>query len=485
MQEQEVEAPVCEETSPNKADEETSNAEKEVVAGDPNADKPLWKWFLAVISLGFMSLCTGSVNLYPSMRTDIMAALGINDTVANFMLTFGVLILYITLPTGVFMDKFGANLTLLISVIMTIVSYIILPFTYKIPGLFIFLYFVMAFGSCSLFMVALQIVLSRAPWKVKGFSVSIVSAALSLSFGLYLEIYKAGTKTLKCVGFNCVISGFEMVEILVCCIVAVTAPLAYVFYRGFEESGKQESVRSWRLLLSPATYILLVGMLMTVFDGLLIVSAGDYVWRRYGRGYPEGAGKWGTAFSVTNCICTIVLSAILDVILNKLKAPRSRWFAFFWLVMGLIPLANAIIFKSTDNEILFACFASMMGIPFGFGLAHIPALTAEVFGNDNYGFAFGIVQIGSIISAASTMSIVAALNKNGTMAAFIVATCLHVIVGLLILFVLKPKKQEESSSSEDVANEETKVAPDSGTSSSIEVDENSTSSESIENDVVA
>ena len=482
----EQEAPICSETCPEKA--EASESSKAAAGGDPNADKPLWKWFLGVICLGFMSLCTGSVNLYPAFRTDIKQAFGINDTVANFMLTGGVLILYITLPTGVFMDKFGANLTLLVSTIVTIVSYIILPFTYKIPGVFILFYFLMAFGTCSLFMVALQIVLSRAPYKVKGFSVSIVSAALSLSFGLYLEVYKAGTKVLKCVAYNCVISGFQMVMILVCCVIAVTAPLAYFFYRNFEESGKQEGVKNWKLFCDPKMYILLFGMLMTVFDGLLIVSAGSYVWPLYGKGYPDGAGKWGTAFSVTNCICTIVLSAILDVILNKLNAPRHRWFAFFWLVMGLIPLANAIIFKSTDNEYLFAAFSSMMGIPFGFGLAHIPALTAEVFGNDNYGFAFGIVQIGSIISAASTLSIVAALNKNGIMGAFIVATCLHAIIGLLILFVLKPAApKEEESSSSDVPNEETKVASQSNTSSSIEVDdeEGSTSSESTENDVVA
>lgn len=487
MHEQEA-VPMNDEAVQEESKDAVSKQEDEPLEnGDPNADKPIWRWFVGVIALGFMSLCTGSVNLYPAMRADIMAGLGLNDTVANFMLTGGVLILYITLPTGIFMDRFGANLTLLISVIVTIVSYIVIciPGTYKIPGVFILFYLIMAFGSCSLFLVALQVVLARAPYKVKGFSVSIVSASLSLSFGLYLEIFKAGTKTLKCVGYNCVISGFQMVGTLVCCVVAVTAPIAYFAYRPFVESGQGEGGRSWKLLLDPKMYILLLGMLLTVFDGLLVVSAGDYLWRRYGKGYPQGAATWGTAFSVTNCVCTIVLSAILDVILNKLKASRSRWFAFFWLVMTLIPLANAIIFNSTDNEILFACFSSMMGIPFGFGLAHFPALVGEAFGKF-FGFALGIVQIGSIISAASTMSIVAALNKTGTMGAFIFAACLHVVVGLLVLLVLGRKPSMPESSSSDVPNEETKVLAESNTSSSsVEVEEGPVSSDSSENAVVA
>jgi glycyl-tRNA synthetase len=39
---------------------------------------------------------------------------------------------------------------------------------------------------------------------------------------------------------------------------------------------------------------------------------------------------------------------------------------------------------------------SAMGIPFGFGLTQVPALVSDVFGNDKYGFAFGIVQIGKV-----------------------------------------------------------------------------------------
>ena len=407
---------------------------------DPNADKPLWRWFVAVILLGVVSLTTGTPNLYPSQRDAITHDLGLSSGLATFMLTGGVMMLFITLPTGMFMDHFGANLTFFISIFLTIIPYIILPFCYKITGLFITLYFVMAFGNASLFIVALQIAMSRSPAKVKGLSTSICSGALSLSFGLFLEIYKAGAsgKTLKCIGDNCVISGIEMVMIAVCVMVIVCAPIAYLCYRDFEQGGNQPSVRSWKLLGNYKLYILLLTMFMAVYDGQLIISAGDLVWKRYGRSYPDGASKYGIAFSVTNCVFSIGLSALLDLVMNKTKSPRQRWFGIFWFAMGLVPLMIAILFKTTDNEILFAVFTSMMGIPFGFGMTHIPALTSDTFGNDKVGFAFGVVQIGSIIASASTMSIMNALEKTGTMMAFIVAALLHVICSGLVFFLLKP-----------------------------------------------
>jgi hypothetical protein len=81
---------------------------------------------------------------------------------------------------------------------------------------------------------------------------------------------------------------------------------------------------------------------------------------------------------------------------------------------------------------------SSMGIPFGFGLTQIPALVSDAFGNDKYGFAFGIVQIRSIIAAASTMPIVQPLEQGGIMTCFIVAAASHVLVGILLLLFMKP-----------------------------------------------
>ena len=90
----------------------------------------------------------------------------------------------------------------------------------------------------------------------------------------------------------------------------------------------------------------------------------------------EFVSKYGIAFSVTNCAFSIGLSAVM----NKRGSPRQKWFAVFWFVMGVTPP----LVKTTDNEIVFK------------GMTHIPALTSDTFGNDEVGFAFGVVQIGSL-----------------------------------------------------------------------------------------
>lgn len=420
---------------------------------DPNKGKSLWKWLFAVLALALVAITTGSPNLYPTQRDDIKELLGLSDGMTTFLLSGGVMLLYITLPAGLFMDKFGADITFLISAIICVAGYASLPFCYTKPWLFVTMYFVMAFGSASLFIVCLQIVLSRAPAQIKGFSTSCVSAALSLSFGLFLEVFKGGKTALKCIGNSCVVSGFQMVSISVCVIVVIAAPIAYFCYKGFRQGGNQPSSKAWWLLLSPKLYVMLITNYMCVYDGMLVIQCGDIVWKRYGSGYPEAAGTWGTIFSITNCVCTIILSAILDVILHKLQSVRQRWFSFFWIAMGFIPAIVAVLFKTTDNEALFGVFTSMMGIPFGFGLTHIPAIVSDLFGNDKYGFAYGVVQAGAIIASASTMAILEAVENTGTLMAFIISAVLHVVISLIILLFVRPDSRQPGLGDESSLNE--------------------------------
>ena len=402
--------------------------------------EPIWKWFIGVIGLAAISLTTGTPNLYPSQFDNIQQALGISNSVATFMLTGGVMLLYITLPTGIFMDKYGTNITFLISLLITVISYIVLPFTSSIPGLFIFFYLVMAFGSSSLFIVNLEIAFSRSPPKIKGFSGSIVSASLSLSFGLFLEIYKAGKNGLKCNGYECVFSSFQMVAIVVIVVLVVISPISFFFFRQFpaphfEASSRPE--KSYKVFLQFKFYILILSMFLCVFDGLMIVSAGSILWPMYGKGYPNGASDYGIAFSATNCVFTIILSAILDFFIHKLGKGRSTVFGVFWICLGIFPLINAIIFKSTDNEALFAVFSSTQGIPFGFGLAQIPATVSDFFGNELFGFVFGFIQIGSIAASACTLPVAQQMNPTDVMITFFICAAAHLLLGVSL--VLLPK----------------------------------------------
>jgi MFS family permease len=401
---------------------------------DPNI-KTLIIWFLAVICLALVSVTTGTPNLYPAKRDDIKAALGLSDSMTTFMLTGGVLLLYVSFPAGVFMDRFGPTLTLFLSILLILPTYLALPYTFKIPGLFITLYLIMAFGSASTFVSCMQLALGRAPVVIKGVSMSIVSASLSLSLAAFLEIFKAGDG--QCRIKPCAIAGVQVVSFVVCPVLIVMSPLAWFLYKRYPQGGNKPGTGNWSLLLSSEIYILIVAMLLTVYDGMMVVSAGSRVWQEYGVGYPNGAAKWGTWFSVTNCIFSIVLSSFLDLIITKCGSTRARVFAFFWFVLGAVPLIVAILFRKTDNYNLFGVFMSAMGIPFGLGLTQIPALVSDTFGNDRYGFAFGIVQIGAIIASASTMPIVQPLAKNGIMVCFIVAAVAHVVIAALVLIFLK------------------------------------------------
>lgn len=400
--------------------------------------QPLWKWIVAVIFLAMAGLTTGSVNLYPSQRDSIILALDISDSLGTFMLTGGVMIMYITLPAGLFMDHFGGNVTLLISAIITIISYFYLSFFSKPTWLFITFYLLMAFGSSSLFIVCLQIVFSRAPLKIKGASASIVGASLSLSFGLFLEIYKAGSDAFNCETYSsCVFASFRLVGIVVISMVTVSCPLAYFFYRGFPASGNQPSTRVWSLFCDFRLYSLLFLMLVTVFDGMIVLEGGDHIWKSYGKGYPFGASDWGIVFSVINCVSTILISFLIDFLIHKFEYTRMRIFGSIFIAFAVIPLILTFLFRFTDNEKLFGFFLSLLGMLFGLGLTQIPTLVSDVFGNDKYGFAFGIVQFGSIFSSASAMPIILRLEKSGIMITFLVFAGCHIALGLITIFLKK------------------------------------------------
>lgn len=398
--------------------------------------QPIWKWVIAVIFLAMASLTTGSVNLYPSQRDSIIEALKISDSLGTFMLTGGVMIMYITLPAGLFMDHFGGNLTLLVSALITVISYIYLSFFTKPTWLFVTFYLFMAFGSSSLFIVCLQLVLSRAPSKIKGASASIVGASLSLSFGLFLEIYKLGNSVFKC-HQSCVFSSFKLVGIVVISMVTVSCPLAYFFYRGFPASGNQPSTRVWSLFCDFRLYTFLFGMLVTVFDGMIVLEGGDHIWKSYGRGYENGASDWGIVFSVVNCVSTILISFLMDYLIHKFEVTRMKVFGIIFMIFAAFPLILTFLFRFTDNEHLFGFFLSCLGMLFGVGLTQIPTLVSDAFGNDKYGFAFGIVQIGSIFSSASAMPILLRLNNTGIMITLLVVVGCHLILGFVIFFLKK------------------------------------------------
>ncbi|KAK8896394.1 hypothetical protein M9Y10_014292 [Tritrichomonas musculus] len=407
--------------------------------------EPLWKWFVGIILLSFITLTTGSPNLYPSQIDHIQESLHISKGLATFMLTGGVMLMYITLPTGVFMDHFGTTITYFISIGITVVSYIALPFCSNIPGLFIFIYLLMAFGSSSMFIVNLEIALSRSPPKIKGFSTSIVSASLSLSFGIFLEIFKVGKKStiIKCRGYECVFSSFQIVAIVIVAIIVVLSPISFYFFRQFEPEAQekaQTTMKRHTIFCQFRFYLLLLLMFLTVFDGLLVVSGGSMIWNLYGKGYPNGASDWGIVFSVINCIFTISLSALLDFFLHRFKVGRPNTFGIFWILMGIIPLVVGVLFKFTDNGTLFGIFVSLMGIPFGFGLTQIPAITSDYFGNELFGFIFGLIQIGSIAASACTMPLVQMMKKNDVMITFFVCAAFHLIFGFLLKFIHRIEK---------------------------------------------
>lgn len=410
--------------------------------------QPLWKWLIAVFALAFVSISSGTPNLYPSFQADIEKMLNISSSTAVFMLTGGVMLLYITLPAGLIMDKFGVTVTFFGSVGLTIGSYIIMIFCKKVSWLFITLYFLGALGSASLFICCLQIALSRSPSTIKGISSSLVGASLSLSFGLWMRVFVAGGKVFKCKE-SCTLEKFKTVIMFLSIIIFVCSLIAWFFYRFFEpEQPKTEEIQTrdvqsktipWYILKDPKLYLLGSLMLLAVFDGLTIISGGTKVWTLYG--IPDGQTTYATAFSITNCIATILISMLIDFIIDKFNVSRIRCFSVSWMIFMVIHVLVAIVFSKSKSKAAFGVLSSMMGIPFGFGVTHVPTLTSDIFGNDVYGFAFGIVQIGSIISAASTMPIITQINsKGGIIVIFVVQIILHAITGLLLFFT---KKQHE------------------------------------------
>jgi hypothetical protein len=126
-------------------------------------------------------------------------------------------------------------------------------------------------------------------------------------------------------------------------------------------------------------------MWLTVFDGMLVVASGTFVWQKYGKGHPDAAATWGTFFSVTNSISAFVFSALTDLALKKCEGlTRNRIFGYISFGFALIPAAVSTAFRLSDKELLFGVLMSAMAMPFGVGLAQIPAIVSEVFGNDKY-----------------------------------------------------------------------------------------------------
>ena len=405
----------------------------------------LVRWFAAIVCLAFVSLSTGSVNLFPSLIDDFQNVLGFSYSLATVMLTGGTTIMYISLPAGLFMDKFGDALTFIISIAIIAVSYLVLFFIPSNNAVFMIFYWIMAFGCSSLFLACLQVALSRND-KVKGISTSIVSSSLSLAFGLLYKVYGLGPSIFK--NEEPLVSGIKVISLTVLIIVVVLGSIAFFLFRVYKAPPQPEIASTYSkktVLMDGKLYLLLLTMLLTVFDGMLVVAAGSYVWKIFDPTYTEATSTWSFYFSLLNCIFTIVLSALLGYVMNRFDLKRPKAFSFFWIAFCIFPLAIGITLNTTHSRVFFGILMSCMGIPFGFGLTHVPAMTSDLFGNDQYGFAFGIVQFGSIISALTTMPLMQQMGRTGTTVIFILVAFAHIAISA-IWFLLKQRRDETEDS---------------------------------------
>lgn len=416
----------------------------------PPKQKSQVKWFIGIICLAFVSLCTGSVNLFPSLIDHFENTLGFSHSLATVMLTGGTTIMYITLPAGLFMDKFGDDKTVLTSTGLVTISYIVLFFVPKNNIVFLIFYWLMAFGCSSLFIACLQVALSRNN-SVKGVSTSIVSSSLSLAFGLLYKVYNLGSKIFT--NSSKLIAGIKIIAVTVVAIIVILGFIARLCYTKYQEppqTGEVAQFSKKTVLMDWRLFLLLFTMMFTVFDGMLVVAAGSYVWKVFDPTYEDATETWSFYFSIINCVFTIGLSALLDYVKDKFASTRTKTFSVFWFVMCIIPLSIAIALNSCHSRIMFGILMSCMSIPFGFGLTQVPAMTSDVFGNNQYGFAFGIVQFGSIVSALSTMPMMQHLAKKGTTVIFIITMFAHVITSALWFFAKKSASNDSKQMGSDL-----------------------------------
>ena len=102
---------------------------EELISQNLQFEPPMWKWVVTIISLSVVSICVGTPNIYATFEEQIRDLIGVSDNLCIFMITAGTFIMYLTLPTGLFIDKFGSHLTFTISVLLTLASYIGMAFS--------------------------------------------------------------------------------------------------------------------------------------------------------------------------------------------------------------------------------------------------------------------------------------------------------------------------------------------------------------------
>ena len=406
-------------------------------------------WGLSVLFLSMLSLMTGFVNIFPAIEDSFCQAFNFEDEKGKLLIRITITILFITLPTGIFMDKFGSDLTLVIAIIITILSITSCIFFYYNKVIFSISFVLISFGSCSIFISLLEITLSRSPKTIQGISTSFVCASLSLSYGVLLEIFKLGTKMFKFRDdIEKTINGFKTVGTFDCIVLFVAGPLSYFLYHKFPKREKEISLDEQesksdliKLIFNPRYFLILICMYNITTDGIIVLVSGHTIWKSYGKyGYRESAAKWGLFFSIFNCVFTITLSFLTDIIIKKFKYKRELIFSYIWGFLGTIPIATSIIFKMTDNETLFGIFMSLLGIPFGFGLCQIPPILFSTFGSKYYGLLFGIIQISPIISTFTTGYIIGFLGNNGKTIFILSFGFMHILFAFLFYFLFRERK---------------------------------------------
>jgi MFS family permease len=446
-----------------------------------------------VIGCMLMAILAGMPNAFNVFQQRVQRDMNTSDVEMSLISGFGLVGLYFVLPAGLALDHFGPIKTALVGAALMGLGFVVFSFSPNWGVLLLGLCLV-SFGAGTSFLCALKVAIMQSA-SGGGWSVSLTSAAMSLSAAFVIFIIGVFGSAADCTQDACWRQDFRFLAVCTGCL-TLPGALLLIFFNEREyphlhtedcdhpedgggasdddddndDDGAGEAttiadvlpaeaaplqrtrtspfrkfLETLQVFKSPFFLGLMFAFFSSIGASVLVLTKTSQVWSQFNT--DPDLDRWNdrilVAFSFMNAAANIVAGVGADWLERRgIMRPTTVLSIVMVIFCGVFTLCGIILMgePSTASSYAIAALFSSVGFNFGSSLVLFPVVIGSTYGQKNFGKFFAYLQFASSAASLSVppfATVMANVIHGFARVVFIIAGCLLVSAGLLF-FIRRP-----------------------------------------------
>eukprot|EP01119_Soliformovum_irregulare_P021978 TRINITY_DN7416_c0_g1_i1.p1 TRINITY_DN7416_c0_g1~~TRINITY_DN7416_c0_g1_i1.p1 ORF type:complete len:460 (+),score=59.44 TRINITY_DN7416_c0_g1_i1:117-1382(+) len=366
----------------------------------------------------------------------------------------GLLGMYLTIPAGIALDKFGPAKTALVCSIMSILGFLTASFVPSGPYMWILLVIcimLISFGSGGVFLCTLGTTITMSATG-GGLGVAATSASMSLSLAFTVWITSRFEILSKCNGDQCWRDDFRFLAILQAVIQIPGVLLLFLLHRqkyrtlhfSTAITQMEPAKKSWTLIQSLQVFkeitfwCLMIAYFIGIGSAVVILTQLQDMWNHMDLNHAMTSWPKNIliAFSFGNAVGNALCGVLSNHTHRKGIMSHTTLVAIVLFTSTLAFAAIFLLYHYAGSLIATGILLASVGLYFGCYLVLFPLIVGDRYGPENFGKVFAYVSLSSSAASFVIPQLLTVIRRYdaiflGTTSLLFLSACLMVLLNLI------------------------------------------------------